>query len=134
MKRARDEASFADSTPKSCANCSTYIQILGTVTGDSCPAILIVTEAARYLFNAGEGLQVEFLFAMLHIAANFCRKILSACAFSLLIKFGHQLVQRFCNQHQVRLTRLSNLFLTKLHADTIGGLLGNETPHLYHFI
>ena len=40
--------------------------------------------------------------------------------------------QRFCNQHQVKLGRLSNLFLTKLHADAIGGLLG-EALHIYIF-
>ena len=55
MKRPREEG---DSAPKAFGNCNTYIQILGTVTGDSCPSILIVTEAARYLFNAGDGLQV----------------------------------------------------------------------------
>ena len=39
--------------------------------------------------------------------------------------FTSKLKQRFCNQHQIKLGRLSNLFLTKLHADAIGGLLGD---------
>ena len=32
--------------------------------------------------------------------------------------------QRFCTQHQVKLGKLENIFLTQLHADTLGGLLG----------
>jgi hypothetical protein len=32
--------------------------------------------------------------------------------------------QRFCAQHQVKLGKLENIFLTQLHADTLGGLLG----------
>ena len=35
-----------------------YVQILGTDAGDCCPSVLVVTESARYLFNAGDGLQV----------------------------------------------------------------------------
>jgi hypothetical protein len=35
-----------------------YVQILGTDAGDCCPCVLVVTESARYLFNAGDGLQV----------------------------------------------------------------------------
>jgi hypothetical protein len=56
------------SLDRTSGTCNTYIQILGTVTGDSCPSIMIVTESARYLFNAGDGLQVHlfrvFLFTM----------------------------------------------------------------------
>ena len=40
-------------------------------------------------------------------------------------------LQRFCNQHQIRLGRLSNLFLTRLHADTLGGLLGKNMIIMY---
>jgi hypothetical protein len=36
-----------------------YVQILGTDAGDCCPCVLAVTESARYLFNAGDGLQVS---------------------------------------------------------------------------
>lgn len=32
--------------------------------------------------------------------------------------------QRFCTQHSVKLGKLENIFLTQLHADTLGGLLG----------
>ena len=35
-----------------------YVQILGTDAGDCCPSVLVVTESDRYLFNAGDGLQV----------------------------------------------------------------------------
>ena len=35
-----------------------YVQILGTDAGDCCPCVLVVTESTRYLFNAGDGLQV----------------------------------------------------------------------------
>lgn len=68
MKRPRDETSRRDSlegasrpelSERLSGQCSTYIQILGTVTGDSCPSILVVTETAKYLFNAGDGLQVK---------------------------------------------------------------------------
>ena len=34
-----------------------YVQILGTETGDSSPSILVFFDNCRYLFNVGEGLQ-----------------------------------------------------------------------------
>ena len=37
-----------------------YVQILGTDAGDCCPSVLVVTENARFLFNAGDGLQVQW--------------------------------------------------------------------------
>ncbi|EKX40106.1 hypothetical protein GUITHDRAFT_113844 [Guillardia theta CCMP2712] len=64
-----------------------YVQILGTDSSDCCPSILVVTEACRIVFNAGDA-------------------------------------QRLCSQYQVRLNKLEHLFLTELHADTLGGLLG----------
>ena len=33
-------------------------------------------------------------------------------------------LQRFCTQHAVKLGKLEDVFLTQLHADTLGGLLG----------
>jgi hypothetical protein len=45
-----------------------------------------------------------------------------------LIKTTHAIhiycTQRFCSQHLVRLVKLQEIFLTRLHADAIGGLLG----------
>ncbi len=66
MKRPRDEENPAVTHKNDSGgvdsvgtgNCSSYIQILGTNTGDSCPSVLVVTETSRYLFNAGDGLQV----------------------------------------------------------------------------
>ena len=43
------------------ANLDTWVQILGTDAGDCCPSILVVTKSARYLFNAGDGLQVSWV-------------------------------------------------------------------------
>ncbi len=37
---------------------NSYLQILGTDTGDCCPSIQIFTGSSRLLFNAGDGLQV----------------------------------------------------------------------------
>ncbi|KAJ3154010.1 Zinc phosphodiesterase ELAC protein 2 [Geranomyces variabilis] len=34
-----------------------YIQVLGTETGDTTPAVMFVADGQRYLFNAGEGTQ-----------------------------------------------------------------------------
>lgn len=34
-----------------------FAQVVGVATGDSAPAVLVVTDGARYLFNVGEGLQ-----------------------------------------------------------------------------
>ncbi|TPX59210.1 hypothetical protein SpCBS45565_g07802 [Spizellomyces sp. 'palustris'] len=34
-----------------------YIQILGTQTGDTTPSVLVFFDSQRYLFNAGEGTQ-----------------------------------------------------------------------------
>ena len=60
MKRARESADGFEGPRmvSTASKCSSYVQILGTETGDTCPTILLVTESARYLFNAGDGLQV----------------------------------------------------------------------------
>lgn len=34
-----------------------FVQVVGIGSGDSSPALLVATDAYRYLFNAGEGLQ-----------------------------------------------------------------------------
>ncbi len=39
-------------------NLQTYVQILGTDTGDTCPSVMVFSQNCRYLFNVGDGLQV----------------------------------------------------------------------------
>ena len=58
-----------------------YVQILGTDAGDCCPSVLVVTEGARYLFNAGDGLQVcvQILYAFLSHACDSCESSFSRC-------------------------------------------------------
>lgn len=65
-----------------------YIQILGTETGDSSPSILIFFDDNRYLFNIGEGLQ------------------------------------RFSLEYKIKLSRITDIFLTRLTWKNIGGLPG----------
>ena len=40
-------------------NLQTYVQILGTDTGDTCPSVMVFSQNCRYLFNVGDGLQVS---------------------------------------------------------------------------
>lgn len=38
----------------------TFVQILGTETGDTCPSVLIVAQNCRYMINVGDGIQVRW--------------------------------------------------------------------------
>ncbi|RKO90367.1 beta-lactamase-like protein, partial [Blyttiomyces helicus] len=65
-----------------------YLQILGTETGDTTPSILASFDSGRYLFNVGEG------------------------------------TQRYCIENKLRLSKLTNVFLTRVEWDCCGGVPG----------
>ncbi|TPX53354.1 hypothetical protein SeMB42_g00852 [Synchytrium endobioticum] len=70
------------------ATSKSFLQILGTNTGDSSPSILAYFENTRYLFAVGEG------------------------------------SQRFTIENRVGLSKLSNIFLTRVAWEGLGGVPG----------
>jgi hypothetical protein len=64
------EANSSMETNSAGKSLQTYIQILGTDTGDTCPSVMVFSDNCRYLFNVGDGLQV----IIFSLARSRCQK------------------------------------------------------------